>query len=219
MLRANSETDPLMAHIARLGDQHERIELESLLEEFGTFDATLGVGVALIDRVRATPSALAGLHQETMSVLRGGADVVYQAGFFDGEFHGYADFLERADGQWVVSDAKLARQVRPKALLQLGAYADQLERAGIPLADHARLRLGDGTHLDFPLSDIAPVFRERRSRLRELITEHLSEQLPAEWGDARYVACGRCADCQSAIEQRRDVLLTAGVRMDQRTKL
>ncbi len=60
--------------------------------------------------------------------------VVYQAGFFDGEFLGYADFVERGDDGWVVCDAKLAREAHAKALLQLAAYADQLDRADLPVA-------------------------------------------------------------------------------------
>jgi predicted RecB family nuclease len=54
--------------------------------------------------------------------------VVYQAGFFDSEFHGYADFVELAENGWIVCDAKLARSAKPKALLQLGAYVEQLRR-------------------------------------------------------------------------------------------
>jgi hypothetical protein len=34
-------------------------------------------------------------------------------GFFDGEFFGYADFVEHTADGWLVSDAKLARSAKP----------------------------------------------------------------------------------------------------------
>ena len=42
--------------------------------------------------------------------------------------------IERADDGWLVCDAKLARSAKPKALIQLGAYADQIQRMGLPLS-------------------------------------------------------------------------------------
>ncbi len=67
-----------------------------------------------------------------------GADVIYQATFFDGTWRGHADFLLRvddADGRRVwgpyhyeVADTKLARHVKASAVLQICSYVDQLER-------------------------------------------------------------------------------------------
>ena len=212
--------DPLLEQIARLGDEHEDRELVRLRAVHGVHDPDRGRGVAEIKRASTrSVDALESLQTLTEETLKQGADVVYQAGFFDGEFHGYADFLEWTEDGWVVCDAKLARQARPKALLQLGAYADQLEKAGFPVAATARLLLGNGQRQDFPLSDIVPVFRERRARLRHIIDEHGAEVDPVGWDDERYVVCGRCAECQAAAESSRDVLLVAGMRMDQRKKL
>ena len=67
-----------------------------------------------------------------------GADVVYQATFFDGTWRGHADFLLRRDhvageadsafGPWhyEVADTKLARHVKASAILQICSYVDQL---------------------------------------------------------------------------------------------
>ncbi len=72
--------------------------------------------------------------------MRAGADVVYQATFFDEAWRGHADFLLRVDhaagepssafGAWhyEVADTKLARHVKAGAVLQICSYVDQLER-------------------------------------------------------------------------------------------
>ena len=74
----------------------------------------------------------------TIEAMAGGADVIYQATFFDGTFRGHADFLLRVDapdrpsvwGPWhyEVADTKLARHVKASAILQICSYVDQLER-------------------------------------------------------------------------------------------
>ena len=159
----NAVCDPLADRISEMGDQHEQRILAGL-------EADATVSVVTIQRVgTASMDALEQLHQGTMSTLESAPDVVYQAGFFDGEFHGYADFLIRSAAGWIVADTKLARRARPKALLQLAAYADQLHTAGLPVAPQAALMLGSGQTEVFPLKDIAPVFRERRARLRSLM--------------------------------------------------
>ena len=67
-----------------------------------------------------------------------GADVIYQATFFDGTWRGHADFLLRVDDperpsvwgpyHYEVADTKLARHVKASAVLQICSYIDQLER-------------------------------------------------------------------------------------------
>lgn len=204
--------DPLQTHIARLGDAHEGRLLADLR---ATSD------VAEMDHVTApfTADALKDARASTLAAFRSSADVVYQATFSDGEFFGYADFVERAEDGWRVCDAKLARSAKPKALIQLGAYADQLQRAGLPVSSKVSLLLGDGQRVDFPLVDVLPVFEERRDRLRQLIAEHLAEDAAVGWGDDRYLACGRCPDCDQAVNDSGDVILVAGLRMEQRKKL
>ena len=205
------DDDPLLEQVARVGDLHEsqvRDRLEATAQRF----------VALGRPDAASEAGLRAMHAATVDVLRSGADVVHQAGFFDGEVIGFADFLLATDAGWVVCDAKLARQARPSALLQLGAYADQVASAGLPVAPVARLLLGDGSAEEFPLVDLMPAFRERRARLRGLLADHVGRG-PAVWGGPDHVACGRCTDCAEAVEEHRDLLLVAGMRMSQRKLL
>lgn len=202
--------DPLLEHIARLGDVHEA----QVMAAYESSDR----------KVDQMPRAQRGKEPEaaaeTLTRLRASEpNVVGQACLFDGDFLGYADFLEPSENGWVVCDAKLARQARPRALLQLAAYADQLQCLGLPVAPEAVLILGTGDRETFPLHEIMPVFAERRARLREIIRDHRAGGFCVAWGDERYVACGKCPDCEAAVEDTQDVLLAAGLRADQRKKL
>lgn len=204
--------DPLLEHIARLGDDHEA-EILADLRSIGR--------VAEISRVPQpfTRAALTAAQTQTVEAFASQPDVVFQAAFFDGEFFGYADFVERTADGWLVCDAKLARHAKPKALIQLGAYADQLVAMGLRLSPVASLLLGSGERVDFPLSEVLPAFRERRERLRELLSSHRSSGSAVQWGSPDLLACGRCEECRSAAELSNDVLLVAGARMDQRRQL
>lgn len=213
-----SEPDALMDQIAKLGNQHEATVLSAFIDELG--HARPGAGVHVIERAASsTAEALSATATLTRDSFATSPDMVVQACFFDGEFHGYADFIRRTPSGWVVADTKIARSAKTSALLQIAAYADQLETWGLPLATHAELILGTGEVQAFPLVDIIPVFRERRARLRALIAEHLATDHPAAWDQPGVFACGSCSDCQAAALQHDDLLLVAGMRMSQRRKL
>jgi uncharacterized protein len=205
--------DPLLEQIARLGDAYEAHILADL-------EATTPTLVRMERASTSSADELLELHEDTLKALASSPDVVYQAGFFDGEFHGYADFLLSTDVGWVVTDAKLARQARPKALLQIAAYADQLLEAGVPVAPTAALLLGNGKREDFPVAELLPVFRERRRRLRAIIADRTGPGAePVARGDESYTACGSCDECAAAADAADDLVLVAGMRMDQRRKL
>jgi predicted RecB family nuclease len=217
---AETAGDPLMDRIAEIGLEHEARELARLSEGLAPYDVATGGGVCLIDYPKPyTAAVLAERRDQTLEALEAGADLVCQAAFFDGSFHGFADFLIRDDDAYRVCDAKLSRNERPKALLQLAAYADQLAAAGIPLTDDVELLLGNGRHVRFPLSDLAPVFRERRQRLLDLLHGHQAAESPAEWGMPGVLARGRCNVCSEEVAAANDLLLVAGMRMTQRRKL
>jgi predicted RecB family nuclease len=206
--------DRFLERIAHLGDEHEQRELRRLLREHPgrvrQFDRPTG----------PTAEPYARAHAETIEALRSGAaDVVYQGAFFDGGFHGLADFLVREEEGWTVVDTKLARQSTVAALLQIAAYAGQLRDADVPTSGVARLLLGSGVAEDVPLADILPVYAERRRRLDHVIAEHRGEDGAVQWGDERWMACGRCPVCEAAVDAARDVLMVAGVRMPTRRRL
>ncbi|GHG43852.1 hypothetical protein GCM10011331_01720 [Flavimobilis marinus] len=228
--------DAMLERAARLGDAHEQRVLEDYLARFGPWDRASGTGVACIERPAGASGrrrdALERKHAQTLDVLRAGADVVFQAGFFDGRFGGWADFLVRMPGSgepgsaaadgvptYAVYDTKLARHAKVTALLQVTAYADQLLRAGIRPADQVHLVLGDRSTVSHELRDLLPVYRERRAALEGLLDRHRAADAPVVWGEPSVRACGRCAVCAPEVESHRDVLLVAGLRSTQRARL
>ena len=138
--------DPSIELVAKRGLEHERRYLDELraagrrvveIEKDGSAVAPPGGA----DEKPATWNPGAELRTaaaETLAAMRAGADVVYQATFFDGTWRGHADFLLRRDhepgepdsafGPWhyEVADTKLARHVKASAILQICSYVEQL---------------------------------------------------------------------------------------------
>jgi predicted RecB family nuclease len=212
--------DPMLARASLLGGEHEARALEN-------YKTTYADGVVEIETedARADPDILRGAQQRTIEALKTGKDVVFQATFFDKPddsrigFVGFADFLVRSGDEYQVWDTKLARKARVTALLQLAAYADQLRKLGIPVADDTYLLLGNGEESRHDLRDIEPVFHDRVARLKEMIEARLDDPNPIEWGAPGYTADGRCEWCAPEIERTRDVLLVAGMRTTARARL
>ncbi|HKT55818.1 MAG TPA: TM0106 family RecB-like putative nuclease [Microbacterium sp.] len=215
--------DATLERAARLGTEHERRMLQRYRDRFGS-------AVVEISETRSSDAdGLAAAIAQTIDALRDDSvEVVYQAAFATAEFVGFADFLVRDDARrWIVQDTKLARHARVTALMQLAAYADQLDRLGVPRSDEVQLLLGDGTTSTHALSDIRPVFELRRERLRALIADRdLAAGIagdPIAWGDDRgelkVVACGRCPTCDLEVVSTRDLLLVAGMRPVQRERM
>ncbi|MFD4180040.1 TM0106 family RecB-like putative nuclease, partial [Rhodococcus sp. NPDC058514] len=206
------QPDPMLTRTSHLGDAHERRHLDRYVERFGD-------GVVRIERPRHDWDALTAANRATVDAARAGADVIYQGTFFDGRFLGFCDFLVREDDRYAVFDTKLSRHARVPALLQLAAYADALTADGIATAPHATLILGDDSEASYSLEDIAPVYRQRRDELLRVLDEHRREGAPAQWGDPRHNACGRCEHCGPEVTRTRDLLLVAGMRASQRDRL
>ncbi|WP_285116271.1 bifunctional RecB family nuclease/DEAD/DEAH box helicase [Leifsonia sp. fls2-241-R2A-40a] len=206
--------DPMYVRSSRMGDEHEHRILERYREQFGS-------GVVEIERpTPLTADSLAEAVRQTSEAFARGAEVVFQATFFDGSFVGFADFVVRLpDGRYRVQDSKLARSARVTALLQLAAYAEQLRAMGVDVDDTVELLLGDGSVSEHALSDIEPVYRKRRARLLSVIAEHVSDPGPVAWGDPRFTVDGRCDTCDAEVQATRDVLLVAGMRVTQREHL
>lgn len=217
------DNDPMLIRAGKLGDRHE-------LERLAEFRIKHGDGVVEIPRPdlgdtnRSIESQLRELSALTLQALRERKPVVFQATFFDGEFQGFADFLILTeDGTYAVYDTKLARKAKITALMQLGAYAHQLKENGIPTADQVHLILGDNSVSSHDLKDILPTYLYRRSAMQELVSSRLQNRErggdPIFWGTSDYAACGKCVVCEPHVAANDDLLLIAGMRLDQRSKL
>ncbi|MFN8044613.1 MAG: TM0106 family RecB-like putative nuclease [Dermatophilaceae bacterium] len=204
--------DPMLERVAELGAVHEQAELRRL-------SAAHPGGVRTMARPRSTREAYAAGMADTLAAIAGDAEVLAQATLFDGRFGGFADFLERTEAGWLVSDTKLARTESVAALLQVGAYAALLADAGVPVAPFARLVLGSGERVDLPLREVLPVYRQRRARLESLVDGHLAAESAAAWGADGVTACGRCEVCEEQLHEHGDLLLVAGMRAGTRRRL
>ncbi|MCY1694881.1 TM0106 family RecB-like putative nuclease [Curtobacterium sp. SL109] len=209
------EHDDMLDRTAKLGDQHEFDYLQILKQ---THD--------VVEFDRPAPPQYAEAAERARAAMRDGADVLFQPTFHapptahTAGFIGFADFIIRNDaGEYEVYDTKLARHAKISALLQLAAYAEQMQAHGIPTGQQVHLVLGDRTTTTHDLADIAPVYRTQRAELQRVIDERLGADEALQWGDPRYSSCGRCGACQQQVAQHRDLVLVAGMRLDQRTKL
>jgi predicted RecB family nuclease len=203
------EHDDMLDRTARLGDQHELDYLEILKQSHD-----------VVEFDRPAPPQYREAAAAALQAMRDGADVLYQPTFHSDDFIGFADFIIRNDrGEYEVYDTKLARHAKISALLQLAAYAEQMRAHGIPTGQQVHLVLGDRTTTTHELADIVPVYRTQRAELIRVIDERLAAEEPMQWGDPRYSSCGRCNACQQEVQRHRDLVLVAGMRLDQRTKL
>ena len=154
--------DPSIDLIARRGLEHEARYLADLRAEGRTMveiekdgSAVAPPGAAGEAPAPRDPGAeLRNAAAQTVDALRSGADVVYQATFFDGTWRGHADFLLRTDhrpgepdsafGAWhyEVADTKLARHVKASAILQVCSYVDQLTAIQGRQPEHLYIVLG-----------------------------------------------------------------------------
>jgi len=241
------DDDPMLVRATVLGDAHEARVLGDYVARFDRAASSAPEDAAgrvvEIDRADSRDEAsLLEAQQQTVSALQHGAEVVFQATFFDPLQHaassasdldiafiGYADFLRRTEsGDYEVQDTKLARKAKVTALMQLAAYAEQLERLQVPVSQEVVLILGDGAISRHALSDIAPVFRARRARLHEILLERAratgddglrESAAPVQWRAEGVMACGRCEVCEPEVVRTRDPLMIAGMRMAQRDRL
>ncbi|MDO5753642.1 TM0106 family RecB-like putative nuclease [Arthrobacter sp.] len=212
--------DEMMERAAELGDAFERKILDEYVAKFGKWNKSAGTGVTVVERGELTWAGLEAKREETLGALRAGADVVFQATFFDGSLVGFADFLVRQDdGSYAVHDTKLARHAKVSALLQLAAYGDQLQKYGIPLAPVTKLILGNRKESPHPMADLLPVFRERRDNFLDFTGAHRAQPQRVEWLQEGVRYCGRCDYCNEQVRETGDLLLVNGMTGSQRRKL
>ncbi|WP_261554467.1 TM0106 family RecB-like putative nuclease [Frankia tisae] len=230
----------------RHGEAHERRLLAHLRRCFGAG------GVVEIPRPAATLDALAEASERTRRALAAGTPVVYQGVLFDGSFQGRPDFLiaahldprtgahsgPAAPGHYEPYDAKLARQARPGAVLQLAAYAAALPSVGVAVprmmhllhpargagmtATGAPPEPGSAVAVvrSFRVDDVAPMVRHARGRLEARLAAPAAVPDPS-WAPPR-PECASCAfaeHCSAGRAAARDLSLVAGLRTEQRRVL
>ena len=221
-------TDPMMELVARLGLEHEARQLEHLKSQMQVTELTYDpADPADAEAWRAN---IQRAQHDTMDALSSDVGALFQATLYEEilpgaplpiGFQGFADFIVRTGDSWEVWDSKLARRAKDHALLQLAAYHDQLERAGVTLADTVQIILGDGTHSVHAVADLLEPYRQMRDRVMALIAHRVIDPLPLPWGDESFAPCGTkgCPACSEQIVVMDDLFQIAGLRKTQRDKI
>ncbi|MFL5779172.1 MAG: TM0106 family RecB-like putative nuclease, partial [Chloroflexota bacterium] len=184
------------------GDEHERAHLDHLRDQ--------GRSVVEIDQEGlTTPERLRAAEAATLTAMRSGADVVYQATFFDGRWRGHADFLYRVErpspvlGEWSydIADTKLSRGVKAAAIIQMCVYAELLERVqGCP-PETVYVVTGDGVEHAHRLDDYQAYYQHAKARFEERVLGG-SGALPTYPDPVAH--CQVCVWYPTCIQRRRD---------------
>jgi predicted RecB family nuclease len=190
--------DPQLDLIRRRGGELE----ERLLSSFrGEGRRVLALPVA----PRTTLAALRQAEAETLAAMQDGVDVIAQATFFDGRWHGRADFLLRVDrpsvlGAWSyeVADAKLAREVRAAAVLQLCVYSERLATLQGVWPESQHVVTGDGRRHAYRCAEVQAYYRAARARFETRMTA-----TPAATYPEPVEHCRVCSWYPVCAEQRR----------------
>ena len=221
-------TDPMMDLVARLGLEHEARQLDILTSLMDVTELSYEPADPHdTDTWRAT---IGRARQETLDALSSDTGALFQATLYEEVlpdaplpigFQGFADFIVRQGDVWEIWDSKLARSAKDHALIQLAAYADQLERLGVALAPTVRIVLGDGVHSVHELQSLRPAYRALRADVMELIEHRVADGDPVTWRNPLYAPCGskKCPACSEQIPLHDDLFQIAGLRRTQRDKI
>jgi len=204
--------DPLLEVLSRRGLEHEAAVVNRRRDA--------GRRVVTIDGPKDTRADLEALAAATEAAMRDGADVIYQATFLDGRWHGFADFVERVDrpsglGDWSyeVADAKLARSVKAAAVVQLCAYSERVAAIQGVEPEHLHVVTGDDACHSLRVADCSAYFRRLKSDFENLV---LGEPEPTYPEPVEH--CAVCRWAEPCAQRRRDddhLSLVAGLRRDQ----
>ncbi|MBA2265958.1 MAG: TM0106 family RecB-like putative nuclease, partial [Chloroflexi bacterium] len=226
--------DPELDVIRERGFQHEARYLADL-----TADGRAVVEIARKDdeergeRIRRQAD-------ETIAAMTSGADVIFQATFFDGRWLGYADFLLRVESaerpsvwgpyHYEVADTKLARHVKAGAVLQICSYVEQLTRIQGVQPEQMRVVLGGSAREEAVLrvDDYMAYYRAAKRRFTETVlgTDAVPPPAPAYPPAVTYPEpvdhCDVCRWAELCVKRRRDddhLSLVAGISGRQRKAL
>ena len=214
--------DPRADVLRQRGIEHEQRLLRRFAADGRRVETVTAAGVPFSRRDRAEAAA------RTVDAMRRGAGVVYQGRLEDGDgrWSGYPDFLLRVErpsglGRWSyeVVDAKLAREARGTAVLQLLLYSDLLQHVQGAAPERMHLALGGGRGLvdaSFRVAEYAAYYRAVRRRFEahadappETYPEPVEHCAICDWRRA-------CADRRRADDH---LSLVAGITRGQRRRL
>jgi predicted RecB family nuclease len=206
-----SGEDAQLQLVREKGFEHEKAWLDAQKQK-GISIAEIPERAPLQERVRAT-----------LEAMNSGADIIYQAALICGNWHGYADFLQRTavSGEkrplYEVLDTKLSRTAKPEHISQLCIYTDLLAQAQGFTPNFMHLVLGDRREVAFRFADFVHYFRVARGRF-----EAFSASPPADSYPEPCRVCERCCWhdlCAAQWENDNHLSLVANIQRPQIEKL
>ncbi|MFL5675171.1 MAG: TM0106 family RecB-like putative nuclease, partial [Chloroflexota bacterium] len=222
--------DPELEIIRKRGYQHEARFLADL-EADGRTVVKIADDGSTADRGEQLRKAA----ESTIEAMAGGADVIYQATFFDGTFRGHADFLLRVDApdrpsrwgayHYEVADTKLARHVKASAILQICSYIDQVTGIQGVQPEWLHVALGGSARAveTFRVDDFMAYYRSARDRFLATVADDTPPRYPSLTTYPDPVEhCGVCRWDAECSKRRRDddhLSLVAGITARQRRAL
>ena len=222
--------DPELDIIRKRGFQHEKRYLADL-QAAGRSSVEIALDGSIEDRGDQLRAAAA----ETIAAMASGADVIYQATFFDETWRGHADFLLRVDDpgrpsvwgpyHYEVADTKLARHVKASAVLQICSYIDQLERIQGVRPEWLHVALGGSARAveRLRVDDYMAYYRSARDRFLATMADEVPATYPPGATYPEPVEhCDVCRWAAECVERRRDddhLSLVAGISGRQRQAL
>ena len=222
--------DPELDVIRKRGFEHEARFLAEL-RGAGRTAVTIALDGSAADRGEELRAAAA----RTIEAMARGADVIYQATFFDDTFRGHADFLLRVEApdrpsrwgpyHYEVADTKLARHVKASAVLQICSYVDQLEVIQGVRPEWLHVALGGSAHAieRLRVDDYMAYYRSARDRFLRAMTDTKAPTYPPTGTYPEPVdhcdVCRWAAACASRRRADDHLSLVAGISSRQRRAL
>lgn len=209
--------DPEVTVVQQRGLEHERAYLKALAD-----------AGAVVVEIEAGPLEVEV--RQTLAALAAGPAVVYQAAFFDEDdgdrsvaWRGHADFLRRADDpsrlggySYEPHDTKLARHVKPGAVVQLCQYAAQLARVQGREPSFVHVVLGGREAVRLRLDDFAAYHRAARRRFVGAVGQaEPSYPLP----NRHCAVCPWHRDCEERWRRDDHLVRVAGLTAEQARRL
>jgi uncharacterized protein len=203
--------------VARKGDEHERAHLLELLAR----ELRVVTVPSVIDSAVSEREALT----QTEAALSAGADVVYQGALSDGNWRGFADFLERVApasprfGEWSyeVTDTKLARRAKPEFLVQLCLYSQLLGGLQGRVPEQMHVVLGSSERRSYRMDEFSAFYRRLQRRFQTRLAEGFAGTYPLPVSH-----CGLCRfseHCRARWEADDHLSLIAGLGRAQTVRL
>lgn len=227
-LEFQEEEDPALELLKRKGIEHEQQRLRQLGD---------GLRIKRLGATGPSDNSYQSAWAATVHAMDDEYDVIYQATLFTGDFVGIADFLviERDEDGGICRDsrglavynpvdAKSARSAKRAAVLQVGAYADALERLGRPRPSKIHLWLAGEQDWEAAADAFVAVARLYREIVQSRFSSLGSGPEPL-WVALRE-SCARCrngrCECAQCVETRRsdrDISLVQGIHATTRVRL